>query len=174
MPCAPTSTLSVLLIVIAQPALSPQRIQDHQQRAGWDAARTLRFFCFGVGISMYSAFSSEVNLEPPASEAPYWAGGTSFSSASSLCAGGAPIESASKLYQRDLLQIKSWCEFASIHSLYATISPLHFFRAPVGVCSRFFAHVGLSSDHFHTACDIYRFHWYHGGSNQESNTGQIY
>ncbi|KAI9572672.1 hypothetical protein HD554DRAFT_2014714 [Boletus coccyginus] len=25
--------------------------QDHQHRPGWDSARTLRFFCFGVGIS---------------------------------------------------------------------------------------------------------------------------
>ena len=36
--------------------LCPQRAQDHQHRPGWDSARTLRFFCFGVGISMYSAF----------------------------------------------------------------------------------------------------------------------
>lgn len=25
--------------------------EDHQRRPGWDAARTLRFFCFGFGIS---------------------------------------------------------------------------------------------------------------------------
>ncbi|KAI6045112.1 hypothetical protein EDC04DRAFT_200431 [Pisolithus marmoratus] len=25
--------------------------EDHQRRPGWDAARTLRFFCFGCGIS---------------------------------------------------------------------------------------------------------------------------
>lgn len=112
MPCA---LFSIILCSYRSTIATPQRAQDHQHRPGWDSARTLRFFCFGVGLSMYSAFDLEINLEPAVSEALYWAGGTFFSNASFLFVGGAPTGSVSSPYQKGLRQINLLCEFAVIH-----------------------------------------------------------
>jgi len=43
-------TLNAFGDIVAQ-CTQNARVQDHQHRPGWDSARTLRFFCFGVGIS---------------------------------------------------------------------------------------------------------------------------